>query len=648
MSDIKHVLIVGAPTRMVEDDYPHLDLNAPVAAHEVFRKFGGFTYVSSVCELVDPDTEATDELTTDVLITFIKRGGLIYIGSPVEKYSVDEKALLTLDEMVPERIIDEALELLQQQIGVAVNDPIEFETAVEDAKLAHLDPLDPSEKVLFTVAEEENTAAFHAPYRISRLHTIKWCSDGSVELDGAILRRTALMGTGHLKTKVLGGGVLEPNQVVGFIAHRMALVGPDDFVGYGRAFGPGKEDQTNATLTQEGREFRSQGIVGVVTVNLNEVHKAKPQLVEAVARALHTADPEGALFLHQQGREIYEGPMALKAFRGTQEGVNVTLTGKSTKHTRVDAGAYCLYTQDGSGTVTMPAVIGNFEFSNDGSIYVPSNLLNTVSGYLKENVKAIRDFAKMSPELLARYYSAEVVVAEGDRIEPGAVVFKLDGVEHTWTSKADYGVVTHVIDRLTSKLVHCEVRIDAYFVGDCKMRGFGKGLMCPAEAAGVHSPSHSDHILIGAAGIIKDSAAALSKMSNVRTESAWVTIQFCDRDFELVLAKHNPAPCDDFTMTGCVEKDYPDLCKMVFDCGAQTVCIIDDNATVCDITFMIEASPVGQSVGSSSMTLPQMGFLSSLPTGNKWLCEQALPGIHKRTNALAYLHAVANGIPLEV
>jgi hypothetical protein len=650
-SNIKHVLVIGQPTQMVEDLFPHLDPNEPKAPDEVFKRFGGFTYVDAPSELVDPNNwtmmggQGDVDVLTDTLLCFVKKGGVIYLGSALERTSDDHKALVQLDEVCPNAILDEAIELLKLQLGKAIADPLDFETAVIEAMDVHNVA---GEKVIFAGAEEDNVAAFHAPLRASKTHTLKWCPDGTIELDGAILRRTALMGIGHLKTEVLGGRVLEPGEVVGFIANRMALNGVDDLVGYGRAFGPGKEDHTNATLTDEGRQFRAHGIVGVVSVHGNFVSKAKPAMVELVAQALHQLDPKQPLFLHQQVKEIYEGEEAMKAFRAQMEkDGRVTLFGKSTKHTRVDAGAYCLYTEDGTGTLTRKAVIGNFEVGNDGSIYAPKSLMDGIAGYLKESVVAKRDFGTMSEDLLSRYYNAEVVVKEGDRLLPGDVVFTIDGIPHTWESKADYGIVTGVTDTISTKLVHCEVRIDAWFEGDCKMRGFGKGLIAPMEACGI-TCNVKDAIIIGAAGIIKDSAAAKSKMSNERRERVVVTIEYCERDFELAIAKHNPEWDEDTHQTGCMTKVYPDLCVMSFDCGNRTVTIIDENALVADVTFMIEASPVGQAVGSSSMTLPQMGFLSSLPTGNAWLNQEALPGVVRRVDALTYLHAVSNGIPVEL
>jgi hypothetical protein len=397
----------------------------------------------------------------------------------------------------------------------------------------------------------------------------------------------------------------------------------------------------------------------VVSVSVTSVFKAKADMVGQVGKALHEANPEAAVFLQQMLKEIYQGEDAMEAFRAVREDDGrITLGGKSTKHARVDAGAYCLYTEDGTSEVTLPAVIGNFEFSNDGSIYAPMSVMQQIKGYLKESVKAIRDFATMSDDLVARYYNSEVLVAEGDLIQPGDVMFTVDGIEHKWETKADWGRVTKVIDEISTKLVHCEVRIDAWFETDCKMRGFGKGLLAPSEACGIKPITHTEHILLGAAGIIKDSCAANERMTNITRQRAVVEVAYCQRDFDLAIAKHNPVqlegtgPSAQGFEDNILVKHYDDLCSMYFyraeDYGSNFVRIYDDNAIVCDITFMIEASPVGQSVGSSGMTMPQIGFLSSMPTANKWLCDEVLPGVIKRIDALAYLHAVANNVPVEL
>jgi hypothetical protein len=83
---------------------------------------------------------------------------------------------------------------------------------------------------------------------------------------------------------------------------------------------------------------------------------------------------------------------------------------------------------------------------------------------------------------------------------------------------------------------------------------------------------------------------------------------------------------------------------MVFDDATRTMTTTDPNAIVADISFMIEAAPVGQAVGSSSMTMPQIGFLSSLEAGNFWLSKEVLPGMKRRVDALAYLHSIAGQV----
>src|ERR1035437_1758331 len=233
-SKVKHVLVVGQPTEMVEDKFPHISQDAMVDSDCVFTQFGGFTYVNSVSDIVDPIKFGVggvkdDEVITNTWLVFIKRGGVIYIGSAIEQNTDDHRALLAVCEIRNDAVIDEALELLQLQV-IGPVDQFDFQDRCIEAMQADT-------KVEFVGADEDNTVCFHAPYRASKTHSIKWCNEPNgetiVELDGAIIRRTALMGSGHLKTEVLGGGILTPSEVVGFIAVRMGLCGVDDLIGYG-------------------------------------------------------------------------------------------------------------------------------------------------------------------------------------------------------------------------------------------------------------------------------------------------------------------------------------------------------------------------------------------------------------------------------
>jgi hypothetical protein len=512
-------------------------------------------------------------------------------------------------------------------------------------------------------------------------------SDGTIELDGAIMRPTAIMGMGHHERALLGGGVLPPEQVLRFIANRLATNGAEDLIGYGRAFGPGREDHTNANLTERSRLFRARGLVGVVTASLARVSKGKPDSTNEVAfylrqhQAAHVkeavkgllergitgdlvphaiaGEAEAALVcesfvsLHQQCKELYVGLAALLAFRAElllddKGGITVVLFGKSTKHTRVDAGAYCLYTENG-GHVDIPAIIGMFEEGNDGSLYAPNKLLDEIDGWLKETVMAVKDFHYMSPELVQRYYNSTVLVVEEQRIEPGADLFEVDGTVHKWETKADYGVVRKVVDEASTKMVRVEIHIDAHFTRDLKIRGFGKGLVSPMEAAGISTfikGDKSPRILVGAPGIIKDSKAANEYIINPVETVASVTTEYCKRDYELMKLKHLPTEVKDEHGNVRLLKAYEDVSLRFFD-KQRKVTTTDFKAIACTIRVQIEASPVGQSVGSSSMTMPQMAWLSSLPAGNEWLKECALAGVMKRTDALAYLHAVAGQMPAE-
>ena len=585
--------------------------------------------VSNLSELfLDLEDPSVIQACVNHILTMAKGGLGIYLG----KTQLDRTATKILTEVLvrkPGLIYDEQLELVKRMaFHGSISTGQEFFDRVLEAT--------PNEDKVVFVDVDRDYVTFHAPKRKAQMHRIEWAED-DVSVDGMVIRHTAVMATGTLLSEMLG--VMSPTQVIGFIAERLAVNGVEELLGYGRAFGPGQDDHTNATLTVEAREFRSQAVVGVVSANLKHVTKAKPDVVVETANVL--ADQGVMVFLHQQCMEIYRGTPALKAFRGQVKGVGrkalITLPAKSTKHSRVDVGAYGLYTRDGSGTVTLPALIGQFEESNDGSIYAPAHVMAKLEGYLKERVSLVKDFDQMSPDLVSKYYMAEMQVVEGDRIVPGQTVFEVDGIPFTWDSKADYGIVTQTVFEAESDLVRIEVLVNAWFTGEAKLRGPGKGLIASAELAGVTS-SHGDHLLIGAAGIIKDSAAFAHYSFNVKKTGGWVVSQMCQTNYDLAKAKHQPV-----LDQGVWVKHYGDV-RMIFDDTDLTVSTNDPNAFTCNLTFVIEASPVAQSVGKASLTLPQMAWLSAGPAGNRWLKSVATKGVNRRIDTLSYLHAVSNNV----
>lgn len=622
MKHITHVICLGEPKLFIETDiFNHLEVE-------------NFTYIDKLFELTPEGIEFDEAYLVNLLIHRAKAGELLYLATGA--LDREERSILkAIEERFPSFIHDEALEMLRAQLGGPLRDPIAFEDAVIEASM-----MGAGEKIVIGGNTDDTTLEFFAPGRLSSPHTIRWTSD-AIEVDGAIMRHTAIMGVGHYKKALLGDRVLSPEEVLGFIATRLAVNGVEELLGYGRAFGPGKEDQTNATLSPRSRRFRAQGVVGVVKATLGAVSKSRPEMVTEVAELLHKQDSTQPIWLHQQCKEIYLGQEAAEAFRAKSDGSGKwTLWGKSTKHARVDAGAYCLYTAQGDGTLRVPALIGQFDVSNDGMIYAPKRLLDTVDGWLMETVKAVKDFSGMSPEMIAKYYNTVVLVEEEQVILPGEIVFEVDGVQHAWNTKADYGIVRKVVDEATEKLVRVIITIEAHFTGDIKIRGFGKGLVSTAEAAGITAQVYKgtqwvdcERFIIGAPGIIKDSEAAKSYMHNIRPVSATVTTSFCERNYALYKALHGPV--DGY-------KRYGEDIEMKFFDDTHQVMITDHAAMTCDVDVMIEASPVGQSVGSSAMTLPQLSWLSHLPSGMEWIEEMVLPGIERRAQALAYLHRVAN------
>jgi len=636
------MIIWGEPKRPIEDTLG-LDPN-------------NCTYIERLGELAEEAIDWDEEYILNLLIEHSKAGVKLYIATTP---NTNERAILDkFLELRPYAIIDEAFEIVRVQVGGECNDPVAF----EDAYLQACEDNATDGQVVFGFSDEPNVATFWAPNRPASPHTVKWCDDGTIEVDGCILRLAAIVGVGNYIQETivpndLGPirGVLQPNQVAAFIARRLATNGVNDLLGYGRAFGPGREDHTNATLTTRGREFRSKGVVGVVSASAERISKAKPERVIEVAEAVRRLNDAMFVLPHQQGREFYVGDAALEAFRGEMSmnakgDLLVTLFGKSAKHVRVDAGAYCLYTKSGTGLIRIPVIIGMFEESNGGCVFAPRGLMDGVLiGHLKETVRAVKDHASMPDELVSRYYTTDMLVTEGERVEPGATMFRVDDIDHVWHTKADYGIVTKIVDVATSNLVRCEVHIDAYFVGDAKLRGPIKAMVAPLEASGMEIEVKRNGILdttprfvIGAPGAIKDSAAFKAYLHDAEPCFAALTTQYCKRDLERSMQKHAPledGPCD-------LKLRTYDNCgvTLIFDDTNRTVTTQDPHAIIGYLDVMIEASPVAQSVGNSAMTLPQLAWLSAMPAGNDWLEHNVLPGIIKRTRALGYMHAVAGNV----
>lgn len=635
IDEVKHLVILGTPLDDLTEALPHLDPE------------DGFTYLDNLADLVpEGGYSGEDDQVVNTLLYHFKNRTPIYVCKDPDRE--DRRILNKVMLLRPDMVLDQALDQLIVQMGdKPCTSPQEFQDMYFDA-LERFN-VDSAPIEFADDPDNENKLMFWPAGRLAQVHSIEWCEDGIVELDGMVMRSTAVMCVGHIKHALMGGQVLKPVEVAAFIASRLVTNGVEDLIGYGRAFGPGKEDQTNATLTPAGRRFRALGVVGVVAATATVVTKARPEMVEDVAKELRRAYPLEFLLPHQQMRELYFGEEAAKAFRAKQEDDGRwTLYGKSSKHTRVDAGAYVLYTEEGDAKLTRKALIGAFECGNDGSIYAPLKLMEDIGGWLKETAGAVRDFKNMSPDLRARYYNAEMKVQVGDLVMPGDLLFTMDETEHKWESKADWGIVREVIDEMNDRIVRVRIEIDAHFEVDFKMRGFGKGLCCPSEAAGitgmVRGEKGVDRIIIGAPGIIKDSAAANEYISNAEKVIGTVVTEYNPRDYELAKLKHMPEEVD-----GKLVKHYPETgITMYFNDRKLKVTEIDPNAIACDITFMIEAAPVAQSVGTSGMTMPQMAWISSLPTGNTWLKQHALKGTHKRTEALAYLHAVKDRIPLSL
>lgn len=635
---VTKLYVLGEPEKFVEEIFPNITEETTV-------------YVDSLADFSDAGDYSDIDHIVKPLLSEFKKGAALYIAA--KPSGKDRMVLSKLNEVASKHLFDEGLmDLLSQEIR-ACNTPEEFEMlCLEMAEKFEREP-----NVEFDIdIDHENSTLFRAPGRYTNTHTLRFEGNGIISLDGVILRHTAIAAQGNFKQALMGLRVLTPAEIVGFIANRLVVSSVEELVGYGRAFGPGKEDHTNATLTEMGREFRAHGVVGVITAVrqktdkgvVNAVDKAKWNTVDSVCRTIRQMHPEEFILPHQMMKEFYFGEAARKAFRAVFADGNITLFGKHAKGVRVDAGAYCLYTPDG-GFQRVPALLGAFEEANDGMVYATHGLLDKMGGWLKETVTASRDRSAISRDLVAKYFAVETHVEVGDRVMPGDLLFTVDGVEHRWESKANHGIVTKLVDEFDTKLVKVEVGIDAHFTGDAKIRGFGKGLVAPAEACGISAKVKGERkpagrLIVGVPGIVKDSAAANSYIHNPKVVKGVVTTEFNARDYELHKLKHMPTE-----EKGKLIKRFPNLhgLTMEWNDDAMTVTTTDPQAIACEIDVLIEAAPVAQSVGTAGMTMPQMAWLSSLPTGNQWLRETLMRPMVARIDSLAYLHAVANRVPVE-
>ena len=638
---------------------PKVDVTALVAgaAHE---------WVESLWDVTGDDEPKG---ATTVLLGMAKRGLTLYIASGCKPTSAERRVIDAVVQRVGDHwIVDESFELLRN--SVVVEDDIVRCHNSEEFQSAYFKALElegAADRVEFVDVPEtlvtdpnDDMLAFCAADRRGSVHTINFVADGTIEVDGCVLRHSAIVAQGVYKNGLIAERVLTPQEVVGFVAIRMATHGPKDLVGYGRAFGPGRDDHTNAHLTPRARAFRAGGIVGVVIATSDRVAKARPEMVMATAWSLYKGDGVPT-WVHQQNREIYRGPAAVDGFRAVVDGDSYTVGGKSTKALGVDVRAYNCHTTDGTGYVTLPAVMMVLDEANDGSVFAPKALMGRIDVFLKERVTATKDFRDMTDDLVSEYFSTAVLVSEGQTILPNEVVFTVGSgdraIPHRWQTKATYGIVRKVVEVVTNDLVSVDIQIDAHFPGDAKMRGFGKGLVTPMEAVAMKSrvtvrgtTDRLPRMVIGINGIVKDSFAAVEYATNRKPATATITVGYCQRNYELRKAQYQPLEAcgyEDGIWTH--EQDSDGIRRtLIFSDSCATVTTIDYNAEVADVRFTVEAAPVAQSVGSSAMTLPQISMLSSLPTGAEWLEKHALPGIYGRTNALGYMHAVTNQILREL
>lgn len=594
------------------------------------------------CELFDSVRDAEDVLNEDgkTLLDIAAGGGKVVLASTLRLDADDRKALLEIFERVPSAFIDEAVESLRAQVFETNGTVRRADTAeaFEELYLRGTESLAASMANAAEVDVDGTDVVIRDGKSRARSFRISFKADGTIEVNGAILRRTGIFAQGVLVRELVAGRVLDAQETLAFIARRLGETGPEQLLGFGRAFGPSTSDKTNAFLTERNRRFRAFGTVATLVATLDGVRKGA--FTDVTELAYELADAGEPTWLDQQCRELYAGDAAVEGFRATVEhDGRLTLGGKGVKAAGVDVRAFGLHTRDGSGYIDVPVVVGAWDESNDGMCYAGERTLAGLNGFLRESVRVARDFANMSRELVSRYYDVDVRVRKSEVIQPGAVAFTLGGVEHVWDTKADYGVVRDVRHVVERDLVEVVVTIDAWFTGHAKIRGLGKGLVSDFASAGMALTVDgvpSEALAIGP-GILKDAFATADALTERRTVTAVMSTRYNRRDYERAKAKHGAAGQSNPTVA------YGPV-TVTFDDVERTVTTTDPTAIAATGRIIVEAAPVGQAVGKSSLTLPQLSWLSGFEAGERLLRKHVLKRVRTRTDALAYMLAAARGV----
>jgi len=592
------------------------------------------------CELFDSinDAEAILGEANSGLLERASAGSKVVLAASL-KLSADERKLLgEIYERAPHAFVDEAIELVRQQVVDATGAvrAVTSAEAFEEAYLVATESPDARDVAADVTVDGDDVIIRDGRSR-GKTFTIGFKPDGTVEVNGAILRRTGIFAKGALTSELVAGRALTAHETLAFIAQRLGQVGPEQLLGFGRAFGPSVGEKTNAHLPGRNRAFRAFGTVATLVATPDGVRKGTFTDVTALAREMAASGEP--TWLDQQCRELYSGQAAVEGFRARIEADGrLTLGGKGVKAAGVDVRAFGLHTADGSGYVSVPVIVGAWDESNDGMAYAGAKTLAKLNGFLRESVRVAKDFNNMSRELVSRYYDVDVAVEVGDVIQPGDVAFTVGGVAHTWQTKADYGVVRDVKHVVERDFVEVVVTVDAWFTGHAKIRGLGKGLVSDYTSAGMRmlvDGVASDALAIGP-GILKDAFAAGEALTDRRTVTAELTTRYNRRDYARAQAKHGVTGRNATVAYGPV--------TLRFDDAKRTVTTVDPTAIAATGRVIIEAAPVGQAVGRSSLTLPQLSWLSGFAAGETLLRKHVLKRVRTRTDALAYMLGASRGV----
>lgn len=409
-------------------------------------------------------------------------------------------------------------------------------------------------------------------------------------------------------------------------------------------------------LDQIGRDLRDaetvafthEGLLGTTTLYLNEAGTAwasrkgvrGTRLVELVFDQLngdyagkghfYMTDPNGKYVAKLTEEQLRSGDNALRV-RLTDDGLTF---GGNIKHAFKSMATF-------SKEVTFDLAFSNTDsLSMSGAVYAPSSYIREVFQSTRElivggTVAITNQSDEEDVEALAHCHDQAVfLVAEGDIVSHQQLLMTIRDKEFRAVLKgAEEALVTKLVRHYDdlAQAITVEVHLDVYDVGIMKLRRAMKAILQSTEAGGVLCLVDGQpwHGVVAGQGVNKNAF----RFQEGLTERRSATVTVCRRldadtyarmkEIHAFLQEAGQAP------------------EMMFDDSLLTVTTIDPNGVVAKMTAVVERSHTQENVGRTNMTVPEMSFISCLPSAGAWLAEALTSDVGERLDTLAYLLTLA-------